>query len=133
MTAGGDRGGGALCRGLQLLVLGKKNWAVDSPWGIICSNVERNNKFKRFEGAVSKTFIVASHQMAIKHLQEVSSFVDCPGAEVFGFLACGLFWSKISTPSEVIVMLLKSWLVVNTASNTQVKDYLISLLIHSEI
>lgn len=71
-----------------------KNCDVDSSRGIICSNVERKNKFKRFEGAVSKTFIVASHQIAIKHLQEVGSFVDCPGAEVFGFLACGLFWSK---------------------------------------
>lgn len=69
----------------------KKNDTVDSPWGVICSNVERKNKFKRFEGAVSKNFIVASHQMAVKHLQEVSSFVDRPGVEVFGFPARGLF------------------------------------------
>ena len=53
-----------VCRGLQLLVLGKKKkiCAVELPQGIICSNVERKNKFKRFKEAVSKIFIVALHK-----------------------------------------------------------------------
>lgn len=55
------------------------------PQGIICSNFERKNKFKRFKKAVSTIFIVALHQMTIKHLQEVDNVVNCPGAEVFVF------------------------------------------------
>lgn len=56
--------------------------------------------------------------MTIKHLQEVDGAVNRPGVEVFlAFqtvpLACGQFLSKISTPSEVMLMLLKSQLVVN--------------------
>lgn len=39
-----------------------KNCAVELPQGIICSNVERKNKFKRFKEAVSKIFIVALHK-----------------------------------------------------------------------
>lgn len=56
---------------------------IKLPQGIICSNVERKNKFKRFEKAVSKIFIVTLHQMTIKHLQEVDGVVNCPGVEVF--------------------------------------------------
>lgn len=55
--------------------------------------------------------------MTIKHLQEVDGAVNRPGVEVsLAFqtvlLACGLFLSKISTPSEVMLMLLKPQLVV---------------------
>lgn len=87
MTAGSDRRGGAGCRGLQLPVLGKINFAVGAPQGIICTNVERKDKLKRFEEAVSKIFIVALYQMTIKHLQEVDSAVSFPGAEGFFWLA----------------------------------------------
>lgn len=62
MTAGSDRRGGAVCRGLQLLLsffffffFGQKS-AVALPQGIICVNVERKNKFKRFGWAVSHFF-----------------------------------------------------------------------------
>ncbi len=89
------------------------NCAMELPQGIICSNVERKNKFKRFKAAVSKIFIVALHQMTIKHLQEVDSVVDCPGVEVFStFRLVGCLEQK-SPPSEVMLVLLKSQLVVN--------------------
>lgn len=53
--------------------------------------------------------------MTIKHLQEVDHAINFPGAEVFS--ACemasrvvGCFCRKISTPNEVMLMLVKSQL-----------------------
>lgn len=79
------------------------NCAVELPQGIICSNVERKNKFKRFKKAVSKIFIVALHQMTIKHLQEADSVVNCPGAEVswlskLSFRLVGCYGAKSPHP-----------------------------------
>lgn len=78
----------------------KKKSAVELPRGIICSNVERKNKFKRFEGAVSKIFIVALHQMTMKHLQDAG---NCPGVEVLwlselSFRLVGCFGAKSPHP-----------------------------------
>jgi len=83
VTTGSNRRGGAVCRGLQLLVVSKLNCAVELPLGIISSNVGRKNEVERFKGAVSKIFIDVLHQMTIKHLQEVVVAVDLAGAEVF--------------------------------------------------
>lgn len=83
----------------HLLVLGKQNCAVEMPEGIFCSHVERKNKFKRFKAAVSKIFIVAPHQMTIKHLQEADSVVNCPGVEVsLAFRLVGCFGAKSPHP-----------------------------------
>lgn len=117
VTTGSDRRGGAMCRGLQLLFFWQKKSAAALLQGIICWNVERKNKFKRFEGAVSNFFVVALPQMTIKHLLEV---VTCPGVEVswlveLSFLLVGCFEQNLHT-------LLKPWLVVTTAKNIQVKD-----------
>ena len=57
MTTGSDRRGGACVSWFAAAAFWQhKNGAVELPQGIICSNVERKNKFKRFKKAVGKFF-----------------------------------------------------------------------------
>lgn len=71
-----------MCRGLQLLFLGKKKKKKS---GVSSgNNLLKCWKAEQIQEVLKRQiFIVASHQMTVKHLQEVDSVVNCPGASRF--------------------------------------------------
>lgn len=88
-----------MCRALHLLVLGKQIVLWKCLREYFARMLKGRTNSRGFKKAVSKIFIVAPHQATIKHLQDVDSVVNCPGAEVsLAFRLVGCFGAKSPHP-----------------------------------